>query len=217
MSLQHYINHISLVVDKSGSMGHLSSKVVEVFDTELARLKQRSIDLDQETRISIYLFDDKIEVLTFDMDVMRFTSLKGYYKIGGQTALLDAVTRSIEDNTKLPELYGDHAFLMYAITDGMENASRVKSTTFVSMLKNLPVNWTVACLVPNPQSRFEAQKFGFHPEAIAQWDTSTTGLEAAGKQFSRVMDTYMTARSTGTFRGTTGLFTLDTSNLNIAQ
>lgn len=67
MNMQHYINHISLIVDASSSM--TGQDVVGVFDKELAYLKQRSIDLDQETRISIYLFSDKITCLAFDMDV----------------------------------------------------------------------------------------------------------------------------------------------------
>lgn len=56
MALQHYINHIALVVDKSGSMGPLKDAVVKVFDREIENLKKRSIELNQETRISVYLF-----------------------------------------------------------------------------------------------------------------------------------------------------------------
>lgn len=213
--LQHYINHISLVVDRSGSMQHHAETVVKVFDKELTYLKQRSVDLNQETRISIYLFGSQIEVLTFDMDVMRFTSLAGHYSIEGMTRLLDAVDLSISDNKKLPELYGDHAFLQYVITDGQENASnRNLRDSFKGTLAALPNNWTVACLVPNPQAKFEAQKFGFNTDSIAQWDTnSSTGFEGVGKQFSHVMDNYMAMRSTGV-RGTTGLFTLDSSKLS---
>lgn len=218
MPLQHYVNHISLVVDRSGSMSGHTKTVVQVFDKELAYLKQRSIDLYQETRISIYLFGDKIELLAFDMDVMRFESLAGYYKIEGKTRLIDAVTQSIEDQKRLPEIHGDHAFLQYVITDGQENASQRANILGINkLLTGLPNNWTVACLVPNPQGKFEAQKFGFNADSIAVWDTtSSVGFENVGKQFSRVMDTYMTARSQG-IRGTTGLFTLDTANLNVNQ
>ena len=101
MALQHYINHISLVVDASGSMS--GQPVVKVFDKELEYLKQRSIELDQETRISIYLFSSDVKCLTFDMDVMRFKSLAEFWHPAGQTKLLDAVGLSIQDNKKLPE------------------------------------------------------------------------------------------------------------------
>jgi hypothetical protein len=214
--LQQYINHISLVVDKSSSMSGHSNTVVKVFDKELAYLKQRSIDLNQETRISIYLFSEKIEVLTFDMDVMRFNSLAGLYQPYGNTALMDAVSKSIEDHQKIPELYGDHAFLQYVITDGEENHSRKTTVASLkSLMNSLPGHWTVACLVPDARGKFEAQKFGFNTDSIAVWDTtSSRGFEAVGKQMSSTLDTYMTMRSMGNFRGTTGLFTLDTSKLN---
>jgi hypothetical protein len=213
--LQHYVNHISLVVDKSSSMSPHSNTVVKVFDKELAYLKQRSIDLNQETRISIYLFNEGLEVLTFDMDVMRFNSLAGFYLAHGSTALMDAVAQSIEDHQKLPELYGDHAFLQYVITDGEENMSRKTNVhSLKSQLNSLPPHWTIAALVPDARGKFEAQKFGFNTDSIAIWDTtSAKGFEAVGKQFSHVMDNYMTMRASGV-RGTTGLFTLDSSKLN---
>lgn len=217
LGLQHYINHVSLVVDRSGSMG--GQPVVKVFDKELNHLKQRSVELNQETRISIYLFDDRIECLTFDMDVMRFNTLQGHWNVRGMTAMLDAVHTSIKDHQKLPELYGDHAFLTYVITDGQENASRIAdSHTMKALLASLPENWTTACLVPDIRGKHEAKKFGFDEEAIAIWDTSSpTGFEKVGQQFSRGMDQFMTMRAQGV-RGTKSFFaTLDTSKLKAGQ
>lgn len=209
---QHYINHISLVVDKSASM--TGQPVVQVFDKELEYLKKRSIELDQETRISIYLFDDNVECLTFDMDVMRFKSLQGYYQIGGNTALIDATIKSIEDNRKLPELYGDHAFLTYVLTDGQENRSKQTQHTLQSLFTKLPDNWTTACLVPNLQGQRDAERYGFNGGSISIWDTkSAKGLSDLGSHISRTTDTWMNMRSKG-IRGTTGLFTLDSSAIS---
>jgi hypothetical protein len=211
--LQHYVNHISLIVDKSSSMAGHTSNVVRVFDRELAYLKQRSIELDQETRISIYLFNSDIELLTFDMDVMRFKSLQGYYKPSGMTAMIDAVLKSVADNKKLPEIHGDHAFLQYVITDGQENSSKANSSTLKKALDGLDENWTTACLVPDTRGKFEAKKFGFNDDSIAIWDTTAyNAIETVGKQFSTTVDSYMAMRSQGV-RGTKGLFTLDSSGL----
>ena len=212
LGLQHYINHVSLVVDRSGSMQN--QPVVQVFDRELNHLKQRSIDLNQETRISIYLFDSTVECLTFDMDVMRFNTLAGHWSVRGMTALMDGVYTSIKDHQQLPELYGDHAFLTYVITDGQENHSKVREADLRHLLGLLPENWTTACLVPDIRGKHEAKKFGFAEDAIAIWDTSSpVGLENVGKQFSRGMDQFMTMRAQGV-RGTKSFFaTLDTSKL----
>lgn len=212
MALQHYVNHISLIVDRSSSMN--GQPVVKVFDKELEYLKQRSIDLDQETRISIYLFNASIECLTFDMDVMRFKSLEGYYKPAGMTALLDAVLRSTEEHKRLPEIHGDHAFLQYVITDGQENSSKSRPTALKAALSATPDNWTTACLVPDSVGKFEAKKFGFNEDSIAIWDTNASNaFEKVGTQFSKTIDTYMAMRSQG-IRGTTSLFTVDVSKLN---
>lgn len=212
MALQHYVNHISLVVDRSGSMSPHRNNVIKVFDLELERLKQRSIELNQETRISIYLFDSIVECLTFDMDVMRFKSLQGYYDIRGQTALLDAVAKSTEDNSKLPEIFGDHAFLQYVITDGFENASRKMNVAKLqNILQGLADNWTTAVLVPDKSSELSALKYGFNEGSIAIWDTTkSNAIELVGKQFSSTLDNYMEMRSKG-IRGTKSLFTLDPS------
>lgn len=208
------INHVSLVVDKSGSMQMHSAKVIEVFDRELNGLKQKSIDLNQETRISIYLFNDQIEVLAFDMDVMRFSSLKSFYRSLGQTALIDAAMRSIIDHQKLPELYGDHAFLQYIITDGQENYSKIySSSNLQDQLSQLKDNWTAAILVPDAQGELFARRVGFNAGAIWKWDTShTDALEGVGKQFTSVMDNYMSMRKSGV-RGTRNLFDLSLTNL----
>jgi hypothetical protein len=214
MPLQHYVNHISLIVDRSGSMAN--QPVVKVFDKELEYLKQRSVELNQETRISIYLFDNTTECLTFDMDVMRFKSLQGYWKVQGMTALLDAVGRSIDHHLRLPiDIAGDHAFLQYIITDGMENASRYMTPDDLSReIDRLPDNWTTAILVPDARGKFEAKKFGFAEESIAIWDTSVSNaFEKVGRQFSTTVDNYMAMRASGV-RGTKGLFTLDSSGLS---
>ena len=217
-AIQHFINHISIVVDRSASMTQHKGRVVEVFDRELENLKKRSVELNQETRISIYLFDDNVNCLTFDMDVMRFKSLSGHYNIGGNTALLDAVGKSVEDNRKLPELYGDHAFLQYVITDGQENRSRLHNTASIrSLVQNLPDNWTNAVLVPDNTGVRYAESFGFNKGSIAIWDTSqANALDKLGSQFTHAVDNYMAQRALGV-RGTKSFFTLDTSNLTSAE
>lgn len=208
-SMQKLTNHIALVVDRSGSMNSLAGKIVEVFDKEISNLRQRSIDLDQETRVSIYLFDDKIACIVYDMDVMRVKSLKGLYTIGGQTALMDATALAIHELGKIPELHSDHAFLIYALSDGQENASRhVKSEELAKMISTLPDHWTVVAQVPNASGIHEAKKFGFPAGNIQIWDTSSSGLESAARSTRSAIDTYMTARASGT-RGTKAFFTTD--------
>ncbi len=217
---QHFVNHITIMIDASGSMCRRRRSVVAVVDKEVTRLKQRSVELNQETRVSVYLFADKVTCLVFDQDVMRMNSIEGYYNPGGSTALCSAAVQAIADNKLLPELYGDHAFLLYCITDGEENASsQADKMHLAGLIKGLPDHWTVACLVPDAICASEAKKFGFPADSVAVWDTtSNDGMEHGVSQVtSSSIDNYMVARSKGV-RGTKSFFNLKTaSKAEVAQ
>jgi hypothetical protein len=209
--IQNYINHIVFVVDASGSMKGLARDVVRVFDNQIKYLSQRSQELNQETRVSVYLFSYsyKIECLIYDMDVMRLPSLSGYYKADGQTALIDAVLKAIYELGKTPELYGDHAFLIYTLTDGQENHSKSKPVDISRAIVSLPENWTLGVMVPDLRGVFEAKKFGFPAENVEVWDsTSVKGLEEAGRRFTEATEGFFTMRSQG-IRGSRSLFRPD--------
>jgi|GEM_PF-6847400 len=53
-----YINHVAIVIDESSSMSHLKDRVVEQVDNQIKHLAARSKELNQETRVSLYLFSD---------------------------------------------------------------------------------------------------------------------------------------------------------------
>lgn len=210
---QNYINHIALVIDSSYSMSGLSAEVVKVADAEIENLARRSKELDQETRITVYVFNDVTTCLVYDKDVLRMPSLKGLFRPNGNTALIDASVKAIEDLSKTPELYGDHAFLLYVLTDGEENSSKARPTDLSSKLSRLKENWTVAVFVPNQTGKFEAKKFGFPSDNIAIWDTSKKGFSEVGKTIRVTTDAFMTARATGV-RGSKNLFNIDVSGLS---
>jgi hypothetical protein len=220
------INHVVLVIDGSDSMSSLVNEVVKVVDSQTAYLAQRSRELDQETRISVYIFrtraergrywtsDEKVEIqcIAYDKDVLRLPTLSGRYSVDGRTPLIDASLQAISDLEKTATLYGDHAFLMYVFTDGQENASNASYRTLETKLRALPDNWTVACLVPDQSGAFEAKKFGFLPDNIALWKTTNAGVAEMGEVVRRATDNFMQARATGV-RSSRGIFQLDPTNV----
>lgn len=215
---QNYINHIALVLDASGSMRHLEKDVVKVADNQIAYLAQRSKELDQETRATIYAFEDrnKINCLFYDKDVLRMPSIKDRYRTVGQTPLIDATIKALQDLEKTPELYGEHAFLVYVLTDGQENASNAKPIDLSGRLQRLPDHWTVAAFVPDANGVHEAKKFGFPKENIAVWDASSAkGVIEAGETIRRTTEAFMVGRTTG-IRGSRTLFQMDTTKLSAA-
>jgi len=216
MKTQNYINHIAFVIDASGSMQGLSQTVVDIFDSQIAYLARRSKELDQETRASVYLFNETTRCLLFDMDVMRLPSLKGLYSADGGTALLDAVAKSIEDLEDTSTLYGDHAFLLYALTDGEENRSTTTPSAISKRINGLADNWTLGVLVPNQRGATEAQRFGFPQSNIQIWEVGSVGLKKVSDVIQTSADTFMRNRALG-IRGTKTLFQVDASSLSVTQ
>lgn len=201
------------MLDASGSMSGLRERLIQVADSQIRYLAQRSQELDQETRITVYTFDDKVECVVYDKDVLRLPSIRNFYQIGGMTALIDATLQSQNDLSETAQLYGDHAFLTYILTDGQENSSRNSANTLADRLKRLPDNWTVAVFVPNQNGVFEAKKFGFPADNIAIWSTDEAGLTEVGETIRRTTDTYMQNRATG-IRGSRALFSTGVDALN---
>lgn len=211
---QNYINHIAVVLDASSSMAHLAAQVIKVADGLIAHLARRSQELDQETRVSIYIFNNTVRCVIFDKDVLRLPSIAQLYGTTGRTALIDATIKSQADLATTSVIYGDHAFLTYIITDGEENESRSSSTALRNVLDKQANNWTVAVFVPNQLGRFEAQKFGFPADNIAIWDATTAkGMAEVGETITRATDSFMAARATGV-RGSKTLFSMGADTLN---
>lgn len=213
---QGFINHIALVLDSSSSMSHQADHLIKVADAQIAHLAARSKELDQETRVSVYTFANDAECVIYDKDVLRLPSIRDHYRTGGMTALIDATMKSIDDLGQTAQLYGDHAFLIYVLTDGEENHSRRRAAELARQLGNLPENWTVAALVPDASGKHEAKKAGFPADNIAVWDTSTRrGLTEAGDRIRAATDTFMTNRAGGV-RGTRALFSTGADAVNTA-
>lgn len=222
---QNYINHVALVLDASSSMSHLSRKVVEVADQQIAYLARRSKELDQETRVTVYVFADTVECVIYDKDVLRMPSLKQLYRVGGMTALLAATLKSQKELAQTAQLYGDHSFLTFVLTDGQENASHrcpdapaTNQRELVRAVAELMVtqedNWTLAVLVPDQMGKREAMQCGFPKDNIAIWDaTSTQGLEEAGQVIQQATENFMVGRARG-IRGSRAVFSTGAEAVN---
>lgn len=211
---QNLTNHIALVIDRSYSMSPLTDAVVKVADDLIKYLANRSKTLNQETRITVYLFNDSAQCAIFDMDVLRLPSIGEFYRASGNTALIDATMLSISDLRMTPQKYGDHAFLTYVLTDGEENAS---STYHQWSLKNtmstLKDNETVAVLVPDHSALVYAEYCGFPKNNIAIWETTIEGLKNVSDVITRSADAFMENRVLG-IRSSANIFTTSTEAVN---
>lgn len=222
---QNYINHVAFGLDMSWSMNPWRNELIAVVDELTHYLAQRSTELDQETRITAYVFNEltghwgnpkpNIQCIYYEKDALRMPSIKDHYRPDGGTPLLDATLKSIEDLEKTPELYGDHAFLGWIVTDGEENRSTPGAQGRLERkFAALPSHWTYATLVPNHEARMKAKSFGFPADNIAIWEpTSAAGVARGGDMIRAATETFMTNRASG-IRGTRSLFSTGVDAVN---
>ena len=209
---QNYINHIVMVLDMSYSMWPHSHDLVTVADSQIAHLARRSQELNQETRVTVYVFNNTVECIIYDKDVLRLPSIAEFYQPNGGTALMDATGQALLELAETPERYGDHAFLVYVLTDGEENSSRrVQAHQLKSSIDALPDHWTVAALVPNALCKHDAKRFGFPADNIAVWNPDDKGgVAEVGATIRQATDSFMAARAKGV-RSSKSIFSMDAS------
>jgi hypothetical protein len=212
---QNYINHIAMVLDQSASMGPHSHDLVAVADSQIAHLARRSQELNQETRITVYVFNNTTECIIYDKDVLRLPSIAEFYRPWGGTALRDATGKALIELAETPERYGDHAFLVYVLTDGEENSSRmVTSAQLRASIDALPDHWTVAALVPNALCKHDAKQCGFPADNIAVWNPDDAGgVAEVGATIRQATESFMTNRAKGV-RGSRAIFSTGVDALN---
>lgn len=212
--LRNHINHIVFVLDASASMSGVASALIRAADAEIEHLAQRSKEMDQETRVTVYVFSHEVRCVVYDMDVLRLPSIRDLYRTGGMTALVDASLLAVNDLAMTPEKYGDHAFLVYVFTDGQENRSRAHYSELSSRIQALPDHWSLGVLVPDARGEREAARFGFPPNNIAIWDATTArGVEQGVSVVRQATERFMEGRSRGV-RGTRNIFSTGADAVN---
>lgn len=206
----HLINHVTLDLDASTSMIPRTGELIKMVEMLVSHLATKSQEMGQETRVSIYRFSshDRIECLIWDRDVLRLPSIASLYRCDGITALIDSALLCLDDMNLISEKYGNHAHLLYAFTDGIENDSRRGPAALEQVIGSMADNRTVAVFVPDYMAALKAKRCGFPAGNIQEWDTlSADGLADAGFKIREATDNFMAARAASpTFRSTTNLF-----------
>ena len=118
------LTELVFVLDKSGSMSGLEKDTIGGFNSMLEKQRKETGDVV----ISTILFDDRMQVLHDRENLAGIKNLTDQdYQVGGCTALLDALGKSIKHINKvqkaIPEDERPAKTLFVITTDGQENSS----------------------------------------------------------------------------------------------
>jgi hypothetical protein len=138
------VNHIGIVLDRSGSMASVREEALSGLNEELACLEKKAVETNQKTTITLTTFStkaDEAKVISLGERVSEEE-----YKCSGWTALSDSVASTIKALQEIKVGKSeDVAYLVTIVTDGEENSSKEYSMRDVSvMIKTLQNqgNWT---------------------------------------------------------------------------
>ena len=185
--------HISVVLDRSGSMAHLVDDTIGGFNSWL-RTTKAAAKGRPNTRLTLHLFDNEHEYPYLDTPLSQVKKLtRDVYYARGTTALLDAFGAEI---IRLDELVGeDDRALVLVITDGYENASRVITYDHlrraVKKHDKLP-NWTFQYIGANQDAFAVGSDMGMRANMVsAQADAA--GVAATYEVMSANMAEFVAA------------------------
>lgn len=173
------LTELVFILDRSGSMSGLESDTIGGYNALLEKQKKEP----GEAIITTVLFDDKYELLHDRIKVRGIAPItdKEYY-VRGNTALLDAVGRTINKigNVQKHTAEDERAeHVMFVITtDGMENASREFSYAKVrNMIENQKIKygWEFIFLGANIDAIATAERFGIGEDRAANYNADSEG------------------------------------------
>lgn len=196
------LTEIVCILDRSGSMSGLEDDTIGGYNATLDRQR----DGEGEVLVSTVLFDSNTEVLHDRVPLNELKPMtRNDYRVGGCTALLDAVGGAIHHignvhkyarNEDVPE-----KTLFVITTDGMENASHIYSFDRVrSMIERQKTKygWEFLFLGADMNSVTAARRMGVDEDRAVAYENDAMGNAIKYRAVSEAM---ASLRCMGSIRG----------------
>ena len=183
------LTEIVFILDRSGSMGGLEADTIGGFNAMLERQKKA----EGEVLLSTLLFSNETEVLHDRADIRRVEPLSLQdYRVGGSTALLDAIGGAIRHIGELHRRASEDerpSHTLFAITtDGQENASHRYGYAELKRLierQKETYGWEFLFLGANMDAVAAASRFGIDADRAVRYNCDSAGIalnyEAVGE------------------------------------
>ncbi len=182
------LTELVFVVDNSGSMHGLESDTVGGLNATL----EKNRALPGEALVSLVLFNNVSRVVLDRKPLAEVGPLtEDDYRVGGCTALLDAVGDAVRYHTKvqqiLPEEHRAEHVMFVIITDGMENASTHRSYTEVKAMieERRTQGWEFLFLGANIDAAAEAGRLGISEDRASRYVNDAVGSAAVYESVAR--------------------------------
>jgi len=177
--MQKNLTELVFILDKSGSMSGLEDDTIGGFNSLLTKQQKEP----GQAIVTTVLFDDKYELLHDRISIsgIRPITDKEYF-IGGSTALLDAIGKTIIKIGNAQKYTGEDqraSKVMFIITtDGMENASREYTIGKIRQLierQKEKYGWEFLFLGANIDAVSTAAEFGIDADRAVNYVADAQG------------------------------------------
>lgn len=180
---------IAYILDRSGSMQGMQKTAIASFNQFI----KSQLEDPTPARLTLALFNSEYDVPYETVPLEKIPQLNTHtYVPRGQTALLDAVGRTIKDTdnylSKLPEEERPNKVIIVIFTDGMENASKRYSRKKISELiqhYRTEKEWEFLFLAANQDAISSGRGLNINSHDSGNITFSNEGWLASGSAMSR--------------------------------
>ena len=197
--MNNNITEIVFILDRSGSMAGYDEDTIGGFNATIEKQKK----LDGTCYVSTVMFANQSKVIH---DRVRLDEIEKMtendYQVGGGTALLDAIGRSIHHIGNVhkyarPEDVPEHTIFIIT-TDGMENASRQYDSSTVKRMisrQQEKYGWEFIFLAANIDAVETADRIGIRRERAANYRQDREGMRTSYAAMSDAISSVRCAES----------------------
>lgn len=180
---------IICILDRSGSMQHLTSDTIGGYNSFIAKQKEEP----GQAEVTTVLFDDQYEKFLDAVDLKEVPEItsKEYYA-RGSTALLDAVGRTLMDTAGKMEANSvcpaKRRVIVMIMTDGLENASHEYKQSAVKAMIEEATNeygWNFIFMGANIDSVAEAESIGIRGNYAMDYAADAEGVSDSFERMGR--------------------------------
>lgn len=190
--------YVAIVLDKSGSMCHLTQETITGFNKQIETIKESA---KGEVLVSFVTFNHDVDVIYFNEPVESLKPITSKdYKPNGYTAMYDAVEYTIKRLQAETNDTGDTAFLLLIMSDGMENASKkANRNDLAELIQSVQdtQKWTITYMGANQDLSKISKDLHIPVGNTSNFAATGMGMSAAMYTMGSANPGYFARRSSG--------------------